>query len=166
MIIGIFLGIPSLLGLIEISFLIRVRIVCLFNFVLKLILKMFQELMVNLGTYRHEALIEKCYNYEVSGCFCMTEMSHGSNTRELKTTATYDPKTEVNFPVLVELTLFFYFQIKTKQKTKEFVINTPTIEDTKIWVGNLGKHCTHAAVYAQLYTPDGQCHGRQHANNS
>jgi acyl-CoA oxidase len=48
-----------------------------------------------LGTSRHEALIEKCSNYEISGCFCMTEMSHGSNTRELKTTATYDPETQV-----------------------------------------------------------------------
>jgi acyl-CoA oxidase len=62
-------------------------------------------------------------------------MSHGSNTRGVKTTAHYDPRSE------------------------EFIINTPTIEDSKIWVGNLGKTATHSAVYAQLYTPDGQCHG-------
>lgn len=42
---------------------------------------------------------------------------------------------------------------------KEFIINTPTFEDSKVWVGNLGKTATHAAVYAQLYTPDGLCHG-------
>ena len=26
-------------------------------------------------------------------------------------------------------------------------------------MGNLGKTATHAAVFAQLYTPDGSCHG-------
>ena len=65
---------------------------------------------------------------------------------------------------------------KTKQKKKteiwylklggfflnlfqEFEINTPDFEASKIWVGNLGKTATHALVYAQLYTADGQCHG-------
>ena len=36
---------------------------------------------------------------------------------------------------------------------------TPDFEATKMWVGNLGKTATHAVVYAQLYTPDGTCHG-------
>lgn len=43
---------------------------------------------------------------------------------------------------------------------QEFIIHTPSIEDSKIWVGNLGKVATHAAVYAQLYTPDGVSHGK------
>ena len=42
---------------------------------------------------------------------------------------------------------------------QEFILHTPCYEATKWWVGNLGKTATHAMVYAQLYTPDGKCHG-------
>uniref|UniRef100_A0A8C1XMD2 Acyl-coenzyme A oxidase n=1 Tax=Cyprinus carpio TaxID=7962 RepID=A0A8C1XMD2_CYPCA len=41
----------------------------------------------------------------------------------------------------------------------EFVISSPDFEAAKFWVGNLGKTATHSVVFAQLYTPDGQCHG-------
>ena len=74
-------------------------------------------------------------NLEVIGCFALTELAHGSNSKGIKTTATYDPK------------------------KSQFILNTPDLEATKCWVGNLGKMATHALVYAQLYTPDGRCHG-------
>uniref|UniRef100_A0A8D1WHL7 Acyl-coenzyme A oxidase n=1 Tax=Sus scrofa TaxID=9823 RepID=A0A8D1WHL7_PIG len=41
----------------------------------------------------------------------------------------------------------------------EFIIHSPDFEAAKFWVGNMGKVATHAVVFAQLYTPGGQCHG-------
>lgn len=42
---------------------------------------------------------------------------------------------------------------------QELIIHSPDFEAAKFWVGNLGKTATHAVVFAQLYTPGGQCHG-------
>ncbi|KFO15327.1 Peroxisomal acyl-coenzyme A oxidase 3, partial [Balearica regulorum gibbericeps] len=76
-----------------------------------------------------------CLLIQIFGCFALTELSHGTNTKGIRTTATFD------------------------RSTQEFIINTPDFEAAKFWVGNMGKHATHAVVYAQLYTPDGQCQG-------
>ncbi|CAF1273683.1 unnamed protein product [Didymodactylos carnosus] len=95
---------------------------------------LFRETIRTLGTERHEHILNEDANREIFGCFALTELSHGSNTKEMRTTATYDPISE------------------------KFILNTPDIEAMKFWVGNLGYHATHAILFAQLYT-EGVCHG-------
>lgn len=95
----------------------------------------FGSAIFNSGSDRHFKYIPKIFNMEIFGCFALTELSHGSNTKAVRTTAHYDPAAE------------------------EFIIHSPDFEAAKFWVGNMGKTATHAVVFAQLYTPGGQCHG-------
>ena len=77
----------------------------------------------------------KSRSLEVIGSFALTELSHGSDVKRIRTTATYDPNSQ------------------------QFVVNTPDIEAAKCWSGLLGSIATHTILMAQLYTSDGTCHG-------
>ena len=68
------------------------------------------------------------------GTYAQTELGHGTFIRGLETTATYDAK------------------------TKEFILDSPTLTAMKYWPGCLGKTTNHCVVMAQLYT-QGKCHG-------
>jgi acyl-CoA oxidase len=88
-----------------------------------------------LGTrVHHERYLKATAKLELAGCFAMTEAGHGSDVQQLQTTATYDPDAE------------------------EFVLQTPTDEARKEYIGNAACHGDMAAVFAQLIT-GGKRHG-------
>eukprot|EP00897_Mesotaenium_endlicherianum_P007553 jgi/Mesen1/6826/ME000035S06196 len=80
-----------------------------------------------LGTKRHhDKWLKKTEDYEVAGCFGLTELGHGSNVRGIETVATYDTARQ------------------------EFVISTPCETAQKYWIGGAAQHATHCVAFAQL----------------
>jgi acyl-CoA oxidase len=62
-----------------------------------------------MGTPEQQAeWVSRAYNCQIIGAYAQTELGHGTFIRGLETTSTYDPK------------------------TKEFVINSPTITAYKV----------------------------------
>lgn len=88
-----------------------------------------------LGTKHHYDMAIKIQQGLYSCSFALTEISHGTNAKGMRTTATYDVK------------------------SKGFIFHTPDFEAAKCWIGGLGKTATHSIVFAQLITPDKHNHG-------
>jgi len=88
-----------------------------------------------LGTARHHAqYLERIGSLELPGCYAMTETLHGSNVRDLQTTATYD------------------------RITSELVVHTPEEDAGKDYIGNAAAHGQVATVFARLIV-EGEDHG-------
>jgi acyl-CoA oxidase len=87
------------------------------------------------GSQSQIEFLNQIKNFGALGCFSLTELGHGSNTKLMQTTATFDPANQ------------------------EFILHTPDVQSIKCWSGGMGETATHAVVFAQLCTPDGQQHG-------
>ena len=87
-----------------------------------------------LGTEKHhKKYLEAMHRAELLGCFAMTETGHGSNVKDLKTTITYDSKTD------------------------ELEVHSPNFGAGKEFIGN-ALHSSIVAVFGQLIV-DGEVHG-------
>lgn len=69
-------------------------------------------------------------NVDILGCYAQSELGHGSNVAGLETTATFDSLRD------------------------EFIIDTPSVNATKYWPGDLGYFTSHAVVFARLIIED------------
>ncbi len=86
--------------------------------------------VAQLGTAKHHRRhLAAIAALELPGCYAMTETGHGSNVRDLRTTATYDPS------------------------TREFAIDTPGPDARKDYIGNAALHGRMATVFARLRVP-------------
>lgn len=80
-----------------------------------------------LGTEAQKtALLPRVASLELTGCFAMSEVGHGSNVADLETVAKWDAVKHC------------------------FVLHTPGESARKDWAGNAALHATHATVFAQL----------------
>ncbi|KAH7425616.1 hypothetical protein KP509_11G062900 [Ceratopteris richardii] len=81
-----------------------------------------------LGTERHhKKWLQDTEDYNVKGCFSMTELGHGSNVRGIETITVYNASTQ------------------------EFIINTPCESAQKYWIGGAANDATHTVVFSQLH---------------
>jgi acyl-CoA oxidase len=95
---------------------------------------LFGGAVYQLGTaYHHDTYLEPTGSAALLGCFAMTETGHGSNVKDLETTATYD------------------------HTDQSITIHSPTYTSGKEYIGN-ALHSKMASVFVQLIVK-GENHG-------
>lgn len=96
---------------------------------------LFGGAIVNLGTrWHHETFLPGTISCDITGCYAMTELGHGSDVQSVETTITYVPDAD------------------------EFEVHSPTPSATKAYIGNAAKHGRWAVVFGQLEVA-GEAHG-------
>jgi acyl-CoA oxidase len=96
---------------------------------------LFGGAILHLGTQlHHERYLNDVMSLDLVGCFAMTETGHGSDVHSIRTTATYDAKTQ------------------------EIVVHTPDDDARKDYIGNAARDGRMAVVFAQLHS-NGADHG-------
>ena len=136
-----------------------------------------------LGTKKHhDAYLDGIDSLALPGCFGMTELGHGSNVMGIETTVRRSagggvlvtcalrarrarhpgrgraPSQNRTCPPPTNPWAAPARQATYDPATGEFVINTPTNEASKYWIGGSGQHGKICTVFAQL-TVDGKWEG-------
>lgn len=92
---------------------------------------LFGGAITNLGTqWHHETFIPDLISCELTGCFAMTELGHGSDVSSVETTITWLPDSD------------------------EYEIHSPTPSATKAYIGNAARDGKMAVVFGQLIVGD------------
>uniref|UniRef100_A0AAG5DQ63 Acyl-coenzyme A oxidase n=1 Tax=Anopheles atroparvus TaxID=41427 RepID=A0AAG5DQ63_ANOAO len=98
---------------------------------------MFVPALLGHGSPEQQAeWLPRALKCQMLGTYAQTELGHGTFLRGLETTATYD------------------------EKTKEFVLQSPTLSSYKWWPGGLAHTANYCVVMAQLFSK-GKSHGIQ-----
>lgn len=86
---------------------------------------LYLKTLMNFGNEKHHKFIERVFQGVDLGCFALSELGHGSNAKDILTTATYD------------------------HANKQYILNTPSDLAMKFWIGN-GMTANIGVVFAQL----------------
>ncbi|ORY53160.1 acyl-CoA oxidase [Rhizoclosmatium globosum] len=88
---------------------------------------LFGGTVISLGGQRHRKHLSDIDSLKIVGCFGLTELGYGNNAVEMETRADWDPK------------------------TREFIINSPSVLSQKYWITNGFNDAMYCAVFAQTY---------------